>query len=612
MTKFCELPHPYSDFCVLNIKSGYDKSLLSDVKLILNDVSTNVKYHLSNHSNGSQSLIMYFNSDSVSFDTNKFSLLSGIAKKDNRFFFDKKSYLLEDYDHIDREAGQYVALLSDSSGVKYKNDFFGAGHLFFYEGSSFSLVSNREHLLSILLSGLSLNLTLNKSSIVGNLFSNFHFFTQQSFLHRGMVEEVKLLPLNLSLCQINGAILKESQRDFEQSMSPGLGSYTQNLNDFCDKTIEDLEQLLSSNYFDQYVLDLSGGKDSRLCLSLLLNTDNYDKLKILTNDVKNSDDLAIASGIVNLLNLKNIDHWNGALMPLSIDDGIELWRSYFFGAYHRFGLAAWSPKGLNLKDIRISGASGGIYRATWSDALPIRKALSESHGVEEFSRQIVKNSQVKNRYDIGVLNDLSAQLSDEISLLPGESLKEKIDNHYLFHRNRSHFGLRGFSFYNECLTWTPLLSQSLLKASRLLSENDRNNNKIFHDLYTKLAPFLLSIRFDGKKFPFDSLLNDAGISKRPVSFELNENTDAWIVARKKLELNNIERRESAARMRWSDFGPKMQQVCTESVLKVKQEGYEDVLPMNIDEIIRDNSGNATNTARMSSILLSVVDGLPNK
>lgn len=600
--EFVRLPYPYSDFCIFN--------LCKESALILNCIQQvchrlDAKFKKYQHADGSVTVVLYFNESTIDCSTDEFSLLSGIAISKQKVLLNSNRYKISDYMELDRDFGQFTALLIDKYKISYKTDNFGSGHIYYYENKNdlYSLVSNRSHLLKIILDELNVQLTLNKPLVVGTFFSNFHFFTQQSFLSNELVYEINLLRLDEEIYQKSGKIYINKNQSLVDMFDFSSGNYESLLDDFCEKSINNMQIVFASECFKQHILDLSGGKDSRLCLALLLNTGHNNKISILTNDVPKSDDLTISAGITNLLNLQYITNWNSNFHPQSLDEGFNLWRSYFFGNYHRMGFAAWSPQGENLQDVRISGASGGIYRSTWSTSTFFQKALDRNNNLKDVLHDVIRLTAISGRYQQQDLDEVLEALYSEFCEIPGKNIEEKIDNHYLFHRNRSHFGLRGFSFYNECLTLTPLLSIQLFKASRLLTQDERQNYKIFYDLYKKLAPFLLSIRFDRDNNPF----GDLGSNMNQPLFHLDENIDKWKLSQEQLLASKNSLMIGKPKMRWSEYLPTLKQE-----IEVMREGvsqaYPTLLPLDFDNRIDDNA-NTREVSIIYSQLSSIYDSL---
>lgn len=577
---YFNLPYPYVDFLVFNA-SHIDEKMID----ICRKNATNLNFVFKEycHEDGSFSIVVYASEGAgVDYFDKKFSLVSGVAMSNGNLLLTPNIYKYSDFNEINEDFGQFTALLLNDDNITYCTDHFGAGHLYYYSSNErgYSMVSNRAHLLKIFLKSSGIPLTLNTSVVKCGLFSNYSFFNQQSFLSKGLIKEINLLRLGEKLIQKKGRLFFYKNTTFIDSLAGQRGSYNQSISDFCEKSISNLNSIFNSDCFQQHILDLSGGKDSRLCLSLLLNTTHDKDLSILVNDVPNSDDLPIAASLVTLLNLTYIEKWNCNLYPRSLKEGFNLWRSYFFGSYHRMGIAAWSPCGENIRDVRISGAGGEVYRAFWSNSGYFSRALLNNTSMEDVLWEVINKTKIVNGYLDKDLDEVLMCLMEEFNALPGDKLVEKIDNHYLYHRNRTHFGLRGFSFFNECLTLTPLLSIDLLNASRIITHDERQNYKMFFDLYKKLAPFLLNIRFDKDSYPFEHLDLSTEMKSSFIQFNLNEATEAWSVAKKELDTFKKTLIKTPPRMRWGDYLSELKKGTLDLVSFIEKD-YPNLLPKNI-------------------------------
>lgn len=603
---YFSLPYPYVDFLVFN-SSYIDDKMIMISKKIAKSLGFLFKEYF--HEDGSFTGVVYATEGAgVDYFDNKFSLISGIAMSRENLLLSPNIYKYSDFNQINEDFGQFTAFLLDDNKITYNTDHFGAGHLYYYNErvTSYSIVSNRAHLLKVFLQNAGISLTLNTKVVKGGLFSNFSFFNQQSFLSEGIIKEIKLVRLGEKLVQKNGELFFYKNMEFIGALAGEGPGYDKSISDFCEKSISNLNSIVNSDCFQQHVLDLSGGKDSRLCLALLLNTAHDKEISVLANDVPNSDDLPIAASLVELLNLQYIKKWNSKFYPRSIDEGFNLWRSYFFGSYHRMGMSAWSPCGENIRDVRISGAGGEIYRAFWSNSGHFSRALLGQTSMEDILWDVINNTKIKNGYANEDLDELLVALMEEFNSLPGDQLVEKIDNHYLYHRNRTHFGLRGFSFYNECLTLTPLLSIDLLNASRIVTHGERQNYKIFYDLYHKLAPFLLNVRFDGDSSPFQGLDLSSATRSSFIKFNLNEDISSWLDAKQEFDLFKKVSMNTTARMQWGQYLPDLRKGALDLASSIEND-YPDLLPKNIYEQIELKEKTSRDLSVIYSQLASIWD-----
>jgi len=124
-------------------------------------------------------------------------------------------------------------------------------------------------------------------------------------------------------------------------------------------------------------------------------------------------------------------------------------------------------------------------------------------------------------------------LNDSISTIPGATVFEKLSNHYLWFRNRFHYGISNYNAYDNAIEWSPYQSADLLKAAIGTPFDFRVKKNVMFDIADQLVPLLNFIEFDDGKWP-DSLLSRSRDYPALVSFQPNINVDAieakWKIA----------------------------------------------------------------------------------
>lgn len=388
--------------------------------------------------------------------------------------------------------GVYVMIRKIEDEIIINQDFSGNFGIYIYENknSGYFALSNSFLLLEEYLVGKQ-NFTINKdyadSLIISGLCS--------PSIYETMVNEITIIPPNaFIIINIKKNDFKIYYIDYKESSIPLESKEGLKI---IDKWIDKWRYILRSlkKKTDNISIDLSGGFDSRLVLSIFLNSDiDINSVKINSyNDTRHTheEDFKIASNIsikfgfkLNSFNLDN----NGTQMSLK--------DSLFCTIYSKLGFHKefyTITKFFNKPRFSFSGAGGGMLRGY--PGLPINKYTET---LTSGYYKIFYNSSMRicNR-SVNLLKKLKTYYNDyEISR-----------DLYSKGRGRHHFGKTALvEFLVNSYQFQPLIDPDIKKIKFDISENS------FHDLiayiYIRLAPDLIYFPFDGKR-----VLNPASIKK---------------------------------------------------------------------------------------------------
>lgn len=472
---FVHSPHPFCDFIIISYKEITSCRLNTLERMAIKlGLSISVK----------EKLIIISNSS-----LNHSTIVSGYGYHNNKTI--KNSVDKYNEHELSNGVGNYSScLIQNERNATIFQDYFGMGSTYYSSNNNVALSSNRSHLIYIFSNIFEIN-TPNKNNINSKLLDHF-FFSGQAFNNEMPICGIFKTPLHHKVILADGKInIVKINIDslyhhatYEEALKAGveeLKAITKNA----------LDALTSDNSI--VCCDLSGGKDSRAALAVIMAIYG-DKYYVRTNEVKNSEDLYISNKIASYFNINYIDHSNDIFIPISYADRINIWRSYFMGDYHRMGLPNRSTHG-NSQTIRIGGGAGEVYRDFWN------KIINKT-SLNEVSQ--VLNSLLEK--ELALITGLQQKDKDSLSDYIKESFHSDIESndsfislseHYLKFRNRSHFGMRHFSTFHDAIYVFPLLSPSLLAASSLLSEKDRENGRLMYDIIDYLNPVLNQFEYDG-------------------------------------------------------------------------------------------------------------------
>ncbi|MFM4998240.1 DUF6270 domain-containing protein [Aeromonas sanarellii] len=436
---FVHSPPPFCDFLIVSAKevTPYSYNLIRKTAI---KIGLNIRH--------SEQLIII--SNSPLYDS---TIISGYGSYNNITIHHDSGIILHEK-YLEQGVGNYTAcIIQNESRASIYQDYFGMGSTYYAHNDQFAVASNRAHLIFIFSNLLGIK-EPNRNNIYSKLLDHF-FFSGQAFNNETPISGIFRTPLNHNIVISCGdlKIVKNSdEKTYQHS------SYKNAL----DAGIKELKTITKNaidllTHKDSIICcDLSGGKDSRAALAVLKSVCD-EKYYIRTNDVKNSDDLRISTEIASHYNLNYIDHSNDISLPISYSDGIQIWRSYFMGDYHRMGLPNRSAYG-SSKTVRIGGGAGEIYRDFWSKIIN-KSSFIEINAVLDslFEKEFFLLKKIKKND----LDNISKYIKESFSLeISSNHSFESLSEHYLKFRNRSHFGMRHVSTFHDAIYVFPLLSPS--------------------------------------------------------------------------------------------------------------------------------------------------------
>lgn len=535
---FWPTPYPFEDFLVLAFKGV---ALEDRIPAIHREASRlNLKVHGGIRFGAISSLVISSRTCGTT-DKADLTLLSGVAQLKSSFYFGQDSIKPSDISHewleqMCESVGIFTLLHADAHSITITQDIFGCGTLFYMQERDFIVVSNRYHLLLLCISWMGYRPRLDLDKVIATIYST------NTFLHQNISSKmdfvgISQLPLDKSIIIDETGwrlVEKEAIRDLFAGCDES--EYEQLLLEGKEEVISNIKSVLECGWFNKYLTDLSGGFDSRAVFAAILNIeDALKKIEVYTKDVPG--DLEIAVGITNLFGGRfYTEEPNTPQFPLTVRESLNIWRSYFMGTYYRLGIGTWSPLGKNISQIRFSGGVGEIYRTFWNKifARIAAQAVSTGELVNRLTSSFAPLSSKLLRFK----NRLDELLLAEMDSLPGETHLEKLEYHYLYFRNRYHFGMRAYEYYHDRPMWFPLMSKALFKASRCLSLQDRED-RFMLEFTERLHPLLVWIDYASK--PASENKSLARMSISDVRFKgcrvmLDSKTDAW----KETDMRNKE------------------------------------------------------------------------
>jgi hypothetical protein len=555
--EFWNRAYPFKDFLLISSKKEIKKDKIGNINENLNNINLNmIKL------NQYESINNYIISSDLNINNeDKFTLFSGMIVYNGEFYFGEKDLESDSYIDFINSTGMFTVINEEDKSLIISQDTFGCGNLFYAEYEDGIYISNRYHLLLLVLSWFGFKGGLDKYKTMYWIYFNYGSIFKSNAHHNMDIKGVYNLPINKYIYvdkygwdlkekeKLNCAIKGISDKSYEENIRLGIKDVLENVN-----------SIFNNNNFDKYVVDISGGFDSRVALSAVSNFDYKSKnLQAYTSIGSGKDDLEIGNGLRKLMEIPLYKDDREVIYPKSLDEQLNIWRSYFLGTYHRLGASAWSNTNNCIKSISITGGMGEFFRAKYLSSDYSNILRNNNLSITKFSKNLVdrKNEFIKDSQDIkGIYNLFENTIEND---LIGETIEEKLENYHLFFALRYHFGMNSYSSYHNKPNYHVLMSNNLITASKMLTNKDRVNERFMLELTEKLNPRLAWAPYENKKINTKSILNN--ISLKHYEFKnyntiLDYNTDDWalqnnynlnhaslLMAKRKGELNTEFYRE---------------------------------------------------------------------
>lgn len=370
----------------------------------------------------------------------------------------------------DEIVGNFTYLKRENNILEIGSDYFGTGKLYYYMKDDISVVTNNYHLLLLLLKNVGIVIRPNIKLIAALLCKSRQAFQQSISREREMLD-VYMLPAD-KLIEVNekGVFIKEKSISLVFNLKEDGETCEELLRKGKEEIVENTKIVLSDPRYEKVIVDLTGGLDSRLVYGAVSNLDEYkDKIVIHADGLdaainQENSDLSIA---VRVNCMKEYDYntvYESRLWrDIDVVENEMISQSVLSGYYYPH---SYQKMVISRKDVTPAFELNGFYGEICCRPYYTRKLLQEKEKYEDMDTLL---SAIANR--IGILsgstyNELKNKLREELENLPGESLLEKWENHYLFYRNGLHCNTI-WEYEKRTPQWGPLQSKALFKYKHL-------------------------------------------------------------------------------------------------------------------------------------------------
>ncbi|MGP5122996.1 hypothetical protein ACTXJU_08860 [Glutamicibacter ardleyensis] len=406
--------------------------------------------------------------------------------------------------------GEWIALSSDLQGnYAITNDDAGFGRIYYagvQSNEGFKLiVSSTFKSVSARLQSLGVRQDLNLPPLLASIFLNHVLFrsisSEETYSDSiRTLEPGKIILFNDSSVRIN------KQNFFHD---PQGRSYQKLISDGIERATKQIISISKQDIRTKQI-NLSGGRDSRIALALLLASGKSTDFTVTSIDPTSkwlhpsavttlTRDLEISGKLGNYYGMGWTPPKQFTSEELTPYEMVEDWSANWSNRK--------SPVPGDIRkiipaelEIAIRGGGGEILRST-------DMAQNLASQVMTATGKLLPQVTLPDLAELWtkpVPDSIKSLVVDYIMRsFQGASLlgfKELINGHYATHRNRDHFGHLIPSLINNEMAWHPLSQPEFRYAAMTLSTNDRELDRLPIEIFNTTNPELAYLEFDSKQW----------------------------------------------------------------------------------------------------------------
>lgn len=419
-------------------------------------------------------------------------------------------------DDLEDTTGQWVGLLTDegSRTAVALSDLHGYGHLFVHahrtgRRQDVYLATTLDALVDRLRAD-GVRLEVNWPYALTTLASS-HVMLRTHWSTQTIVSGVRLLRAS-DLLVMDGQGLAIHARPVTTDRHGR--SYDELLDAGIDRSARMLQSVAAGGWPDLRLYS-SGGKDSRAVYALLQHAGVLDRVSVSAADPVRWPDAKGRLALWRDLAVTEQFRAHYAL-PWTVEpdyqDRMTSWaESLALHQSYAAGIGWVFPAARQLRwpmepHVAIRGASGELLRSGHSSVVGHRAWIRTMGRTREtLDQDLARLYSVVVKHGVhlppAVVEAGRALVANSFTTLPGAPIDEQVNQHYLLHRNRVHFGHALQSLDIRALNLYPLAVPELLRAAYLLPFQERRRGTAGFDLVERLAPELNRMPFAEESWP---------------------------------------------------------------------------------------------------------------
>lgn len=252
----------------------------------------------------------------------KLFAFSGISRNSERLLFgssDVASYV-RNISKLRDEIGEYHLLSWDEERITFEHDYIGQGHIYYYADEHILAAANGVHLLVLMLRSMGVPLRVEVPQAQVKFFSTSYPFEYEQSTMTDFVGVRRLSVFERLEVKSDGPDVCKTELwfdDHDGNLTSGM--YENLLSQAKSDIIDNIRIALKHPRFENVVVELSAGLDSRIIYSALTNLPPSGKVRISTRP---GSEESTAAAINNLYQYE----WDDLAMTHSFDreEGVSL------------------------------------------------------------------------------------------------------------------------------------------------------------------------------------------------------------------------------------------------------------------------------------------------
>lgn len=440
-------PKPFNDFAVIKSSKNISEKFLKNYNFTTTKVSKNLEILSDKELN------------------KKGVIFSGLMNYENTLILGEED-LKEDIkkrfntDNI----GYFTYLKRNNNDIEIGNDYLGNGKIFYYKNEESLVISNNYHLLLLILKDLNFDLKLDLD-ILSSIICFEDEISLQLFSRQREIVGTYLLPIDEKIIVNSKNYVFKKKEIYKIIGKSKFSSFRERLFINKEKLLDDglkeiennLKTVINDERFNDIVIDLTGGLDSRVVFGIantrlkedLENKKIYLQVGGKLEDLdKQNTDISIACTINSEY---NYNYKKTISKNCIIPDKDFISYALLYGSWEYVKSRKHEPLS-NEYGLNLSGGNGEDFLRPYYS----RFFLDKNIDYEIFMRKVLKSLSERT------FLKYKKVFNDEIKSLPGRDIAEQFENHYLFYANNYHF-YRTNKYLGSYLTIKTIHSKSLLK-----------------------------------------------------------------------------------------------------------------------------------------------------
>ena len=425
--------------------------------------------------------------------------------------------------------GCYTYVDVSKDDIYIGKDPFDLQPLFYYKDEQTFFASNRYHLLLLFLKHAQKKLIPNLERMLANFSANMVQPFLQEITTEMDVEGVWQLQNDYDII-INhegiSFVQSEYGKIYTENSSITEPDYRNSLKKAKEEMLCNMEALLRNKNYENVIVDLSGGTDTRLIYGMLPDFEEYrGKVKICSDKIDGNKDLEIAVKINNIYKY-NFDDLPRQIEISSLREAHKMCRSYYMGTYF-----SWQPMSIFHRcdrTMQLVGACGELFRPYMTRKC-LKTVLEDCTVEEDFFEQYLLNiSEYLICGNEEAIRTWIKLASEEARRQPVASVMEAYDRMYLQIRHNHHFA-RTLLGELAVPRFAPLQSREILRLHHM-TFHEFKGYKILFDLTAMINKHLAGFPYENEQDNIDHRRMENILYNRPVVIpeeELDGDLSDW-------------------------------------------------------------------------------------